>query len=230
MKNDSMFQNILYEYIKLSKEYKEKESLHDKKVEESALLETEFNKASSEYDSASKALHEKQANVYGKKHGYVYKCEKRRFRFLFVIGCFIPVLLNIIPSINGMFSFEGFDFLFNTLPFGFILSSLDLLFLGKKNSSRFFKNYSKSKEGKFYEEELKQIEQLKEVVQNKLNAYNESVLRVHQNENEINLLKKECKDISYRMSRISFDYFRLMSEEHLSEEEMQDVSFELKRK
>lgn len=230
MKNDSMFQNILYEYIKLSKEYKEKESLHDKKVAESALLETKFNKASSEYDSASKVLHEKQANVYGKKHGYVYKCEKRRFRSLFVIGCFIPVLLNIIPSINGVFSFEGFDFLFNTLPFGFILSSLDLLFLGKKNSSRFFKNYSKSKEGKFYEEELKQIEQLKEVVQNKLNAYNETVLRIHQNENEINLLKKECKDISYRMSRICFDYFRLMSEECLSEEEMEDVSFELKRK
>ena len=65
MKNDSMFQNILYEYIKLSKEYKEKESLHDKKVAESALLETKFNKASSEYDSASKVLHEKQANVYG---------------------------------------------------------------------------------------------------------------------------------------------------------------------
>lgn len=230
MNEDTMIRKSFCEYVELSNEFKEKEDLHDTKVAYSAGLDDEFNKALSELDDAAKTLHEKQADVYGKKHAYVYKCEKRRFRSLFVLGCFIPFLLNLFPGINGTFNFDGLNFIFNSLPYGFGLAFLDLLFFEKKNSRRYYRNYPKSKEGKFYEEELKQLQELEELHKTKLNAYNECVSKVNQNKEDIDLLKKEMKDIKYRMSRITSDYFRLMYEEYLSEEETNDESFQLKRK
>lgn len=222
VERESYVAPVLKQYSELNAKLKEKEKLFESKVEEYDELDLSMDGVKEELSLAEKKLNEKRFEMYDAKKEYISNREFKHNLKVFLIGSGFVLIVSLFPQLSALFA-SKIGTLLIAAGGGLLLNLFDSVLF--RNVAKYSKEFSESE---MFKKITSEYEILDKDFKEKLNKFNNAVMRYQECEAEIDILKKEIRDLEYSLSRLYADTFRHIYADYL--EETEDKPLELKRK
>ena len=213
---------VLKQYSELNGKLKEKEKMLESKIEDYDEMDLSMDGFKAELSLAEKKLNEKRQEMYDAKKEYISNREFKHNSKVFLLGSGIVLISSLFPQMSGLFASKIATLLIATGG-GLLLNLFDSILF--RNVVKYSKEFSESDT---FKKITREYEILDKDFKEKLNNFNNAVMRYQNCEAEIDILKKEIRDLEYSLSRLYADTFRHIYADYL--EETEDKPLELKRK
>lgn len=216
---------VLKQYNELKSKLQDKEKMLESKIEEYDEQDLSIDVVKDDLTFAEKNLNEKRFEMYDAKSEYISNREFKHNLKCFLLGCAISLLISLFPQTSVLFASKIATLLL-IFSGGFVLELCDSILFHKKNIIRYNKDFSNSDK---FKKITSEYEILAKEFKEKLNKFNNAVMKYQQCESDIDILKKEIRDIEYSLSKLYADTFMKIYGDYL-DEKCEDKPLELKRK